>query len=88
MPTLDDINAACTATNETIVCEAATTLADLTEAQRTEFNTKFNATLDTFEPFVIAGHFMDASMNETIDGVMADASQRSRNPIARYIGEL
>lgn len=88
MPSLDDITAMCSATNDSIACDAATTLADLTEAQRTEFNTKFNATLDTFEPFVVAGYIMDASMNETINGVLADPNQRMSSPIAQFVGQL
>lgn len=66
MPPLADITTACADTNDTHACEAATTLADLTDAQRTEFNTKFNATLDTFAPFAPAGYAMDVAVNTTV----------------------
>lgn len=86
MPPLAEITTACSETNETKVCAAATTLADLTDAQRTEFNTKFAATIDTLVPFVAAGFVMDHSMNETIQTVLRSGNYQA--PIAQFVGKL
>lgn len=87
MPTLEEITTACGATNETIICEAATALADLTEEQHTEFNTKFNATLETFQPFMAPAHAMDESMNTIINGVFTTPEGRN-SPIGQFSGAL